>query len=75
MAKKQAGGDSLRGVSSNVRGSTDGKQAQSVVSAKQTTYRRKSRVFAATYILPTEVRDGWKVMHVDKRGHIVRVDY
>lgn len=73
--KKHAGGDILRGIV-NQRGSTQGRSAQSVVSAKGTRNRRPPRVKVATYILPSEVREGWKVMHMTKDGkHITRVDY
>ena len=77
--KRQTDGDAMRIHVSNVKGSTDGRAAQSAVPATTTRRNRKPRTVAKAYILPSEVRDAPEgyvaIVHTTKRGSITRVDY
>jgi hypothetical protein len=76
---RKADGDAMRSHVSNVKGASDGKAAQSAVSATSTRNVRKPRTSARAYLKPDEVRQppaGYvALVHTDSRGRITRVDY
>jgi len=73
--RRVAGGDTLRGSTSNVRGSTDGREAQSAVSARNTSLKRKPREQAMAYLKPDEIRSDAVSVQIDSRGRVHMVTY
>lgn len=72
--RKIAGGDTLRAVE-NVKGSTQGKRAQSAVSATQTSLKRKPRTSASMYLRPNEIGDATHVQTTKNGKHVKMIVY
>jgi hypothetical protein len=76
---RKADGDAIRSHVRNVRGSTDGRDAQSAIPAMSSRRGRKPRTAAAVFILPDAVKPpppGYVAkVYSDARGRITRVDY
>lgn len=73
--KRQPGGDNLRTGRESRKGETDGRNAQSVVTGKNTRMTRPPRTQAQAYLLPSEVPDNAETVHVDKFGRVHMVTY
>ena len=73
--RRKAGGDELRSYTSQQRGSTDGRFAQSASDAKNTRMTPAPRETSSTFLLPSEIREGATSVTIDGRGRIVMVTY